>query len=423
MRPLVPLLGPWIVLLAVALPHRLLAGDEEQALTLDAALREARESNAQLPVSKIRLQGALSRAEQARGALRPTLSLDGDIHGGSPTEYASGDALVRALVEAPIYEGGELRAARDRAEAEAEAARAGYRVAARELDYAVRTAFDRVLRAERDLAFREAALDRLRGYLSVVQARQASGQGLGADVLRTRQRVAAGGADVANLTRELHEAQMEMNDLLGREPDAPLRLVPLPEPGPPAESTGQPWLETPDVSRSESQIRSAEAGVQEARAGRRLHLSVEADAGAQPKFGPNEAPLNNGEGWGAEVTVLFSLPLWDGGLHRGRMAEARSALDEVHQEDLVVRRVLRLAWTRAATELEDLYREVQERDRTVSLARDAYLQAESLYRGGQGSALEVLDAYDAWVQADRDRLDAVYEYRVAQASLLRWGTP
>jgi outer membrane protein TolC len=55
------------------------------------------------------------------------------------------------------------------------------------------------------------------------------------------------------------------------------------------------------------------------------------------------------------------------------------------------------------------------------VARDAYLQAESVYRGGQGTALNVLDAYDAWIQADQNRLDVVYSYRVAEAELYRWG--
>ena len=59
--------------------------------------------------------------------------------------------------------------------------------------------------------------------------------------------------------------------------------------------------------------------------------------------------------------------------------------------------------------------------RAAQAAQDAYLQTESLYRGGQGTALDVLDAYDAWIQADQAQADATYNYRVSQADLIRWG--
>jgi outer membrane protein TolC len=418
----------WLVapafLLAVVGPARLLAqapADSVTPLTLEAALVEARHANAQLPVADLQLQGAIARTQQARGALYPTLSVDGDVHGGAPTAYASGDAFLRVLARAPLYEGGELRAARDRSDAEAQAFRAGYRMAVRDVDYAVRTGYDRVLHAEASLAFRRRGIQRLRAYLSVVQGRQASGQGVGADVLRTQQRLATAEADVTSVVQELHDASMTLNDVLGRAPDAPLRLADLPQPIAPADTVGQPWLATPDLARTKSDVQAAEAGVRAAKAGRKLHLDLEADAGAQPVLNSTQSLLNNGTGWGTEVTLSFSLPFWDHGIYRGRMAEAGAALDEAQKQEIVVRRGVRLAWSRAAQALGDLYREYEARSRAADLARDAYLQAESVYRGGQGTALNVLDAYDAWIQADQDRLDVIYSYRAAEAELYRWG--
>jgi len=395
--------------------------DSGAVLTLDEAIAEARRANAQLPLASLDVQSALARSEQARGALYPALSLDGDVHGGIPQKYASGDAFVRLLARAPLYEGGELRAARDRSDAEAQALKAGYRVAVREVDYAVRADYGRVRRAEDGLALRRRGIERLRSYLTVVQSREASGQGVGSDLLRTRQRLAAAQADLASLRREVNDARMALDDVLGRDPEAPLRLASLASPTPPADTTGQPWLATPDVAQSASRIHAAEAGLRAARGGRKLHVDLEADVGAQPVLNSDVALLNNGRGGGGELTLFFSLPFWDGGVFRGRMAEARATLDQAHREQTVVRRASRLAWTRAARALGDLYREYEARDRAADVARDAYLQTESLYRGGQGSSLDVLDAYDAWIQANQDRLDVIYAYRVAEADLDRWG--
>jgi outer membrane protein len=397
------------------------AADTVAPTTLDDALREARAANALLPVAGSALLGAVARAQQARGGLYPRLSLDGDVHGGVPQSYASSDALFRVLAQAPLYEGGALRAALARSDAEAAALRAGYRAAARDVDYAVRVAYARAVLSEEALALRRRGIERLEAYLSVVQSRGAAGQGVAADLLRTRQRLATAAADMATIQRNLDETRMELNDLMGRAPGAALALAPLPEPAPPSDTTGQPWLATPDVAQSQAQVLAASADARAARAGRKPSLSLEADAGVQPVLGSDVSPYNVGRGWGAQILVAFSLPVWDAGLYRGRVAEATAALDQARQQETVARRGARLNWTRAAVDLGNLYREYEARQLAAGVAQDAYLLAASLYRGGQGTALEVLDAYDAWTASDQNLLDARYGYRVALATLIRWG--
>jgi outer membrane protein TolC len=393
------------------------------SLTLEQALEEAHRANAQLPEAQYRVQQARARARQARGELYPKLSIDGDLHGGAPQSYASNDSLARVLAQTPIYEGGELRAGVKRSDAETDSSVAGYQMSVREVDRAVRVAYGRILRDESTLQLDSRAIDRLQTYLAAVRARQAAGQGLGADALRTRQRLASAQADWATARRDLDDGTMELNDLLGRAPDAALSLAPLPDPKPPLQSIDQPWLATPDIEQAEADIRAQQAGVQAARAGRRPRVTLEADVGVQSSAGSNLAPLNNGSGSGGQILLNFSVPFWDKGVFRARMDEANAALGEARQRKLVVERAARLAWMQAVNGVADLYTEFRARGAAAVAARDAYLQAESLYRGGQGTALEVLDAHDAWIQANQTLLDVIYDYRVAQADLDRWGTP
>jgi len=417
--------GPALMIFAAAMPAALFAqpaAGSAGRFTLDAALAQARKANAELPVARLQVQGAEARVRQARGALYPKLSLDGDLHGGTPQSYASSDALFRVLTRTPIYDGGELRAGLARSNAEADAFRAGYRVAVRDVDYAVRVAYGLVLRAQATLTFRRRAVQRLQSYLAVVQARRAAGQGVGADVLQTQQRLASARADIATVRRDLHEGKMTLNDLLGRFPGAPLSLAPLPEPAPLQPASGQPWLQTPDIAQSEADVRASRADLAAARAGHKPHLDLEANVGTQPVLGSDVALLNNGTGSGAEVLLSFSMPFWDKGVYQGRLAEATAALGQARQQKVVVQRSARLAWTKAASDVGDLFTEYRARNTAAGVARDAYLQAESLYRGGQSTALTVLDAYDAWIQADQAQLNVIYDYRVAQAELARWGT-
>lgn len=424
--PTVPPIAALVALAFLLAPgalHAQSAPDATTPLTLEQALDEALRANAQLPAARLELEGAVARVDQARGRLYPSLALDAGLHDGTPSHYASGDALLRVLAEVPIYQGGALRANVDRRGAEADAVGAGYRMAQREVELAVRVAFGRVLRADSSLAFRRRAIDRLQSYLTVVRSRQAAGQGLGADVLRTRQRLATAEGDASAVVRDLAQARMTLNDLLGRPPGAPLLLAPLGEPAAPAETAGQPWLTTPDIAQRSAQVGAAEADVRGARAGRRPRVSLEADAGTQAVVGHgNQAPMNNGTGWGTEFVLSVSLPFWDRGVHDARMAEAGAALEEARQQETVAKRASRLAWTRAAAGATTLYEEFQARDRAADIARDAYLQAESLYRGGEGTALDVLDAFDAWIQAFQDQIDTTFAFRVAKAELQRWGT-
>ena len=68
-------------------------------------------------------------------------------------------------------------------------------------------------------------------------------------------------------------------------------------------------------------------------------------------------------------------------------------------------------------------REVDLLSRAGPAARDAFLEAESRYRGGAATSLEVLDAYSSAVDAAVRFSDAVARYRIARAIADRWGSP
>ena len=398
------------------------AGNDD-AMTLEDALVEAHRANAELPAAQFATQQALARARAAHGALYPSVSIDGDVHGGTPQSYASNDAMARVLLQTPIYTGGELQAGIARSNAEADSSEAAYRISVRDIDLAVRTTYSRILMDDAMRDFNQRAITRLAAYLMVVRARQSVGQGVAGDVLRTQQRVAGAEADLAAANQDLNQARMAFNDLLGRVPNSTLSLAALPEPTPPAQSDTQPWLTTPDVEQSEANVRASEANLQAVQAGRKPHVTLQADVGHQWSGDASPAPLNGGRGSGGQVTLNFSLPLWDNGVFHARMDEAHAALNEAQQRKVIAERAAQFAWTQAVGGVRDLYAEYRARNETAATARDAYLQAESIYRGGQGTSLEVLDAYDAWTQANQSLLGVIYRYRVAQANLYRWGTP
>ncbi|HXZ86826.1 MAG TPA: TolC family protein, partial [Myxococcota bacterium] len=336
--------------------------------------------------------------------------------------YASYDARAQLVAQVPVYDG-RLHAGVTQSMAAADVARAGYRRAELDLDRDVRTAFAECLEAEREIGFRRAGQKRLETYLSIIGARRASGQGLASDRSKTMVRLGEGEAAIADAERRLDEAKLELNNLMGRPLDARLELEAPPPPAAlPSASGAEPWLSAPEVIEADASAAAAGAELEKVQADRWPTVSLLANAGAQPVLGSSDiALLNNGEGWGAEFLVLFNLPLWDAGVYRSRIAQADLARKAARQNVTATQRGVRLEWQRAAARLRNLLHEVQVRLQTIDTARDSYLQAESLYRGGAGSALEVLEAYDAWTSSNQAHADAELRYRLAEADLLRWG--
>jgi outer membrane protein TolC len=416
-----PALPVALVLVCVGRPDALAA---QAPLTLTDALREAHAANAQLPLAAFETRIATAALREARGARGPRFSLDGDLHGGRPAAYAANDGRVQILAEQPIYDGGALRAGVAVQQALAGAGLARYRQAEKDLDLAVRVGFAQLLELDTVIAVRREGIARLQTYRAAIEARRAAGEGVSGDLLRTQVQLGEAEADLADAARQRDLTRLAVNDLLGRDPNAPLTLAEGEAPSaPPPDTVAEAWSGVPEVRQAEAQVVAARSGTALAAAERRPQLGLEVNAGTQPAFGTSGGALNNGQGTGVEFLLSFSWPLLDAGGYRARRDQARLRLAEAQAGEIATRRQARLAWASARAELAARYAELQTRRRTAAAALDSYLSSESLYRGGAATALDVLDAYGTWIAASEAVAAAVLSYRVAMAQLDRWGEP
>ena len=411
------------------------AAQADVPLTLEQALAEAAAHNARLPVAEMDVAASQQQEVAARGALLPRLSVESTLQVAPPDlSYGTGGAAsfageerLQIVGRETLYDGGALRAGVTGAESQVRSSRAAFRVAQKDLELDVRTRFSELLKAQEDLGSREQGLDRLRSYLATVRERQAAGEGLQADVIKTQARLASEQADAEEARRKLRQAQLQLNDLLGRDPGAPLVAASLPAPQPPPPQA-ESWQQVPDLAQVQADQAAAEANVGVARSGRRPHVDLLADAGLLGGGFANDVPSSSFGGRlrndvGASLTVSISLPFLDFGIYQGQLGQAQARAEQARRRVVMQSREARLRWTAAQEDLVRWYRQVQFRQQALPLARDAYVVAESLYRGGSGTALEVLDAFSNLIAASQSYTDAVLSYRVAEATALRWGTP
>lgn len=403
-------------------------GQPVTPVTLDDALRAAQAFNAQLPVAARGVDIARAVVRENRASRYPSLALATGVNAGGPIAYTQSQGAIQVVGSDTLFAGGRLRASIRAARYRVEGAGAGFRAVQKDVDLAVRLRFSELLRAESEITFRQQGIERLNTYLTRVQQLRAAGQPVGGDVLTTQVRLGSEQAFFADAARARDAARLQLNDLMGREPNAPLTVVPLPDPPPPPApvdlAAAAPWVATPEIREAAANSAATQAGIAVARSERRPEVLVSSSLGALPTFGQNVGTgPNSGAGLGGAVFLSLTLPFFDGGTYRARLDQAQLYAQQARDSETVVRRQVRLSYQLASADLTRLYEQVETWARNVPIARDAYLQTQSIYNGGAATALEVLDAYTSWINANQLYADAVLRYRGAEANYLRWGTP
>jgi len=429
-------------LLAAALLLSLTALAGAQApVTLEEALREARAANARLPLPAYEVAIAREKRTEARAERWLKVAIEGDFIYAPPSGYDPvvtnlGEFRAQALGRQPLYDGGARRAAVAKAEAELEGAQRRYRVAEKDLSVEVISRYSELLSAREEIASRREGIARLESYRTSLESRKVSGQAVSPDLLKTNVRVASEEANVLEAEKRADDARLELNDLMGRDPQAPLEIAALPAPDPPVPAPPRIWEETPEVTAAQADAKAADAALASARAERKPHLDLSADVGFWGSDTSRLVPLDLKQrdpeatfldrirrDAGYSFTLSLSWPVFDFGAMRARVAQADLALRQARQKIAVARRESHLKWAQARSAIETLGREVELLSRAGPAARDAFLEAESRYRGGAATSLEVLDAYSGAVDAAVRLSDATARYRIARALADRWGSP
>jgi outer membrane protein len=181
----------------------------------------------------------------------------------------------------------------------------------------------------------------------------------------------------------------------------------------------------PDMKRIEADIAAAQARLSAERSNYLPTLSANAAynwANGTTELGnfpgapiPLQGDVQNS--WNAGI--LLTLPLFQGGLTKGRVAEARAnvlALDA--QRDAIKQSIL-LEVNQAYADLESAAARVEVMEKTLQKARENLDIAHGRYKAGVGPYIEVTDAQLSSVNAETDHIKALYDYHLAIAQLLK----
>jgi multidrug efflux system outer membrane protein len=381
------------------LPGLLLAGrvahgeESVEQVTLDEALRRARQQAASLAIAHADLLRAEALVSQARAGVLPQLTanatltrLDGDRTIGERVLVPATGAGANLQLSVPLLAGPRwtaLRRARDGAEA------ATAQVAAEERAVSAvvaRTALA-VVSQHRVLELARSAEETAREHVAHAKARFEAGTGNRIDLLRATQEEAS--ATSQRIAAET--ALVRVEEALGLATGTP---HPLDLTAPPSFEGQTSGLERADLAAARRREANATRAMDDAWGDYVPALTLV----AQPFLQNPATPTQPAQGWQAQL--VLTLPLWEGGVRTGQQkdrlaqhAQAKAQLEQLERQAASELRVA-LATMRRSDEALEAARTSAAAAREI---RDVTLKA---FETGTAASLEVVDAQQRSRQAD-----------------------
>ncbi len=367
------------------------------------------------------LKAALMRVEQARAAARirkgelfPQINASPSYNRQrySPNQEPSFGAITATTISAPLdlsYEidlFGRVRRGFEAARADAAASVAAYHNLMLTLQGDVAINYFRLRALDSDIATVARTIGLRNEQLSLVQGRFNAGVGNELDVARAETELANTQAEAAALERQRSAVENALAVLVGTNPSE-FRIAAnsgtneLWNPEPPIVPPALPseLLERrPDVAEAERQIAAANARVGVAKAAAFPIVRLTGSAGYVS--GDFESLFN----WDSRVWSIgpsISIPLFAGGRIRAGKAQARAAYEEAISN---YRQRILNAFADVETSLSaltSLNAEKQAQERALANSRKAAELADTRYKAGFVSYLEVVDANRAVLQSER----------------------
>jgi cobalt-zinc-cadmium efflux system outer membrane protein len=399
--------GTNLALVATLLVPQAAVG-QDGALTLEEALRIARDRFPSLAAAKSEVAAAKARVRGQRAFPNPRFGSKYEAGNAGDREYA-----FELSQELEIFGQSLLR--KRKAEWELAGKEQDFRRAAIDLTLEVKTAFF-------DLSAAETVADVARENLSVAdrllkasRKRFEAGGAPRADWIKAEVEYTKAIQEVLRAERSVGEKRAALNFFLGRDLGAPLTLAEPPLPGldPDLRRLGERAVQLrPEAKAAEAALRAAESQVSLARAKWFPSLSIFFEAG--------RAYAEKDPAWHYVAGPRVSIPIFDYGSIRGEIQQAQAGVE-------AARASLDLVRQRMAREAQEAHLRAQEAGRQLESFQTGILgQADQLlkltlqgYEQGALTLLDVLEAQRSFRVTKTDHALAVRNYRQALAQLDR----
>jgi TolC family type I secretion outer membrane protein len=378
-------------------------------------------------VAQENVNAGLGRETQAVSPFLPQVSASTGYSENRALGGAFGDSITKSYsttlsVNQLLYDFGKTGNALD-------ATRWSTRSSQRDLDRTiqdvvlnVKQAYYALLAAKKLVLVAQKTIEQTESHLKQAQAFYQAGSKPRFDVTRAEVEVNNAKLGMINAKNGVRIRTITLNNAMGIDPGKETEIddtLPTPSPVPSLEKAQEETLKNrPEMLKAEADIEAAKYRV---RAEESNYLPTLSANGAYywstgtAEMGPFKGDLQNS--WNAGVTV--TIPLFQGGLTRGRISEAHANLIALEAQRDATRQSILLEVNRAYADLESATTRVEVMKLSLQKARENLEIAQGRYEAGLGPYIEVTDAQLSAVNAETDHIQALYDYYLAGARLLK----
>ena len=403
--------------------------DVAQAESLQEALSTAYINNPALQARRARLRAVDEQVPQALSGWRPTVRLQAEAGrerfstnlstAGGGEQYRN-PATYAVSVNQPLYSGGRTVASTDQAENNVLSERASLLSAEQQVLFDVASSYVNVVRDQAVVELNVGSQQVLRRQLEAAQDRFRVGEVTRTDVAQAEARVAGATADVQLAESNLQASRAAYQNVVGTAPGrlASPGAIPV-EPKSLAEAVALALQTNPNVVAAEFAARSAEAGVDVARADLLPQVSLTGDFTRALDTQSTSSELNN-----LGAAVVLSVPIYEAGAVYSRVRQQKHVAGQRRIEIDQIRRDA----TESATQAWEALQASQARSASlVTQIRSAEIALEGVEREAQVGSRTVLDVLNAeqellnarvsLVRSQRDEAVAAFQLKAAIGTL------
>jgi TolC family type I secretion outer membrane protein len=409
-----------------ALAERLALQDcIDTALTRHPAIRSAREG----------VNAGRSRVTQARSPYLPQVRASTGYSESHAAGGAFGDTITKSYqttlsVNQMLYDFGKTGAALDAAELGTKSAQLDEDRVRQDVVLNVKQAYFGLLQAGKLVVVAEQTFAQAERHLQQAEAFFRAGSKPRFEVTRAEVEVNSARLGLINARNNVRLSTLTLSNAMGAEPVAEIEVEDVlgqPVALPSLEQAQEAALKgRPEMLQADADIQSAKARIKTEKSN---YLPTISAAGAYnfangtteidvpPGFPPEIGRGDVGNSWNAGVTL--SLPLYEGGLTRGRVGEARANALMLESQRDALRQSILLEVNQVYADLESAAARIDVMESSLRKARESLELAEGRYKAGVGPSIEMTDAQVAAARAETDHIQALYDYQLAAARLYK----
>ncbi len=402
------------------------------ALTLHDCIEKALANHPAIRAAKEALYAGEGRVAQATAPYLPQVQASTGYSESHALGGAFGDTDTKSYtttlsVNQVLYDFGKTGNARD-------AARFGTRSAEMDIDRVVqevvlnvKQAYYALLQAKKLVLVAQKTLAQTESHKKQAEAFFHAGSKPRFDVTRAEVDVNNAKLGLINAENSVRLGTIGLYNAMGLDPvrDAEIEDVLSQPTAVPSldEAQAEALKNRPEMLKAEQDIRSAQARVRTEESGYLPTLS--ANGAYNWAHGTSEMGSFNGIPLKGEVLnswnagIMLSMPLFEGGLTKGRVSEARANQHALEAQRDTLRQSILLDVNQAYADLESASARIAVMDSSLKNARESLDLAEGRYEAGVGLSLEVTDAQVAAAKSETDYVQALYDYQLAAARLAK----